>query len=273
MTLEEMKKVISKDPETRNIEVPEVDIYKVYQYLLERDQKGAKNGYEPVLMTDPYIEIIYRPTKEKAIEIKREKIRQHLKFYDSEVYIQDASLSRFEVFNDERQHAYEASLAFINEYRKDRYSKGIFFYGKNWTGKSYLLSAIAQALAEKNISVLFVYMPDLVRSIKQGMNEGNLEERINQLKQADVLMLDDVGGENMTPWFRDEILVPIMQYRLSAKLPVFMSSNYDFERLIDFLAVNKDEASLMKAARLIQRIKDLMTPIRLVKEQFKEKNT
>ncbi|MDR4969066.1 MAG: hypothetical protein RG740_05560, partial [Acholeplasmataceae bacterium] len=97
MTLEEMKKVISKDPETRNIEVPEVDIYKVYQYLLERDQKGAKNGYEPVLMTDPYIEIIYRPTKEKAIEIKREKIRQHLKFYDSEVYIQDASLSRFEV--------------------------------------------------------------------------------------------------------------------------------------------------------------------------------
>jgi len=272
MTLEEMKKAISKDPETKNLALLDVDIYKVYQYLLERDEQKENNGYRPVLRTDPYIEIVYRPTREKAMELRRLKIRQHLKFYDSEVYIQDARIASFEVYNDERLKAFEVASAFIAEYKKDHYVKGMFIYGKNATGKSYLLSAIAQELAEKNISVLFVYMPDLVRSIKQGMNEGNLEQRINSLKQADVLMIDDIGGENMTTWFRDEILVPIMQYRLSAKLPVFMSSNYDYARLIDFLAVTKDQANTMKAARLIQRIKDLMTEVKLSEVQFKEKS-
>ena len=272
MTLDEMKKVVSKDPETKNLHIHDVDVYKVFQYIVDRDQKNTRDGYETVLITDPYIEIVYRPTREKAIEIKHRKIREHLKFYDSEVYIQDASLSRFEVLNDERMKAHQAAKAFLDTYRKDRYAKGLYIYGKNATGKSYLLSAVAQELAQRNISVLFVYMPDLVRSIKHGMNEGNLEERINQLKQADVLMIDDIGGENMTPWFRDEILVPIMQYRLSAKLPVFMTSNYDFQRLVEFLSVNKDETSLMKAARLVQRIKDLTLPVKLIEEQFKPKN-
>jgi primosomal protein DnaI len=67
MTLEEMKKTISKDPETKGLTLLDVDIYKVYQYLLERDEHKDKNGYRPVLRTEPYIEIVYRPTREKAI--------------------------------------------------------------------------------------------------------------------------------------------------------------------------------------------------------------
>ena len=84
-------------------------------------------------------------------------------------------------------------------------------------------------------------------------------------------MMDDVGGENMTPWFRDEVLVPIVQYRLSAKLPVFMSSNYEYVGLVDVMTVNKDETNRVKAARLIQRIKDLMTYVRLSSEQYPER--
>jgi len=269
MTLDEMRQVVSKDPETQNLSLLDIDIYKVYQYLLDRDGHTVRGGYQPVLRTDPYIEIVYRPTKEKAEELRRDKIKEHLKFYDSELYIQDASLSRFEVSNEEREKAYKLALDFVNNFQKDRYNKGLYIYGKYATGKSYLLSAIAQELAEKNVSVLFVYMPDLVRSIRQGMNEGNLEQRINQLKQADVLMMDDIGGENMSPWFRDEILVPVMQYRLSAQLPVFMTSNFEYVQLVEALTVNKDEMNRVKAARLIQRLKDLMTYVKLTQDQYK----
>lgn len=271
MTLEEMRKVVLKDPETQHLNISDVDLYKVFVYLQDRDQKSINDGYRPVLKTDPYIEIVYEPTKEKELEIKKNKIRKHLKFYDSEIYIQDASLPRFEVFNDEREKAYRLAEEFIEQYRRDHYVKGLYIYGKYATGKSYLLSAIAQALAERNITVLFVYMPDLVRSIRQGMNEGNMEERINQLKQADILMMDDVGGENMTPWFRDEVLVPIVQYRLSAKLPVFMTSNYEYVGLVDVMTVTKDETNRVKAARLIQRIKDLMTYVKLTSDQYPER--
>ena len=153
-------------------------------------------------------------------------------------------------------------------YRRDHYEKGLFIYGKYATGKSYLLSAIAQALAEKNVTVLFVYMPDLTRSIKQGMNEGNLEERVNKLKQADVLMMDDFGGENMSTWFRDEIIVPVLQYRLSAKLPVFMSSNYSFVELATNLTLARDASDRSKAGRLIQRMQDLMVYVKLSEKKY-----
>jgi primosomal protein DnaI len=270
MTINEMRKEILKFDETKDLDILDVDVNKVYQYIVQKKEKPVVDGYEIVLKTDPYIEIIYRPTKEKAFELRKERIRKNLKFYDSEVYIQDASLKDFKCFNEEREHAFEKAQYFLDHYKKDRYEKGLFIYGRYGTGKSYLLSAIAQELALRNIAVLFVYVPDLIRSIRQGMNEGNLEERINKLKQADILMLDDFGGENMSSWFRDEIIVPVMQYRLSAKLPVFISSNFSLVQLLDALTLQKDETNRMKAGRLIQRFKDLMHYVKLSEEPYSE---
>jgi primosomal protein DnaI len=265
-----MRKEILKFDETKDLDILDVDVNKVYQYIVQKKEKPVVDGYEIVLKTDPYIEIIYRPTKEKAFELRKERIRKNLKFYDSEVYIQDATVKDFKCFNEEREHAVEKAQYFLDHYKKDRYEKGLFIYGRYGTGKSYLLSAIAQELALRNIAVLFVYVPDLIRSIRQGMNEGNLEERINKLKQADILMLDDFGGENMSSWFRDEIIVPVMQYRLSAKLPVFISSNFSLVQLLDALTLQKDETNRMKAGRLIQRFKDLMHYVKLSEEPYSE---
>jgi primosomal protein DnaI len=270
MTINEMRKEILKFDETKDLDILDVDVNKVYQYIVQKKEKPVVDGYEIVLKTDPYIEIIYRPTKEKAFELRKERIRKNLKFYDSEVYIQDATVKDFKCFNEEREHAVEKAQYFLDHYKKDRYEKGLFIYGRYGTGKSYLLSAIAQELALRNIAVLFVYVPDLIRSIRQGMNEGNLEERINKLKQADILMLDDFGGENMSSWFRDEIIVPVMQYRLSAKLPVFISSNFSLVQLLDALTLQKDETNRMKAGRLIQRFKDLMHYVKLSEEPYSE---
>ncbi len=268
MNINDMRAFIKKNPETKNLNLLDVDVNKVYNYLLQKKEKPVRDGYEIRLRTDPYIEVYYRPTKEKQRAEKRERIRDNLRFYDSEIYIQDASIAEFEVFNEERENALHAAESFLTLYKKDHFEKGLFIYGKYATGKSYLLSAIAQELAEKGIIVLFVYMPDLTRSIKQGMNEGNLEERVNKLKQADILMMDDFGGENMSTWFRDEIIVPVLQYRLSAKLPVFMSSNYSFVDLSTNLTLAKDASDRSKAGRLIQRMQDLMVYVRLSEKKY-----
>jgi primosomal protein DnaI len=269
MKLSEMRKTIAQFEETKHLQVNDVDVNKVYQYIVQKQEEPIKDGYEIMLKTDPYIEIYYRPTKEKSTEIRKRKMRQNLKFYDSEVYIQDASLSEFDCYNSERVKAFETAQHFLDNFTKEHFEQGMYIHGQYGTGKSYLLSAIAQDLAQRGITVLFVYMPDLTRSLKQGMNDGNLEERVNKLKQADVLMMDDFGGENVSTWFRDEILIPVLQYRLSAKLPVFMSSNYSHLQLLDILTLVKDESGRSKAGRLIQRLKDLMIYIKLTEIPFK----
>jgi primosomal protein DnaI len=269
MNLKEMRKEIARFEETKDLNINDVDVNKVYQYIVQKQENPIKDGYEIMLKSDPYIEIYYRPTKEKATEIKKSRMRHHLKFYDSEVYIQDATLSEFDCYNEERVKAFETAQYFLDHYRKNQYEQGMYIHGQYGTGKSYLLSAIAQELAQRGITVLFVYMPDLTRSLKQGMNEGNLEERVNKLKQADVLMMDDFGGENVSTWFRDEILIPVLQYRLSAKLPVFMTSNYSHLQLLDIMTLVKDESGRSKAGRLIQRLKDLMIYIKLTEMPFK----
>lgn len=269
MTTETMRKIVSEDFETKDLEISDVDLYVVYRYITLRNENYEKDGYRPKLITNPYIEMRMEPTEVKLRQIESDKIKEKLHFFDMTTYVQNASLALFEQKNDERKEAFKMSLEFLKNYSKDFAQKGMYLYGKYGTGKSYLMSAIAIELAKKNVSVLFVYMPDLVRNIKQGIQENNLEQRINQLKQVDVLMIDDIGGEHMTPWFRDEVLTPIIQYRLSTRLPIFMTSNLTFDALTQFLSNAGNQNDMVKAVRLIQRIRQMTNYVSLNETQYK----
>lgn len=270
MDFDKMKAVVKADYETKDLNINDSDVLKLYQYIEMRNNKTVIDGYIPQLKTDPYIEITYMPTKDRHTAILKEKLNRHMDFFDSEVFLQDVALADFDVFNDERRRALDLAYDFLANYKKDNFYKGLYIYGRYATGKTYLLSAIAQELAKKDINVLFVFMPDLVRSIKNGMTQGDLEERVNRLKQADVLMIDDIGGENFTAWFRDEIFLPIIQYRLSARLPIFLSSNLPMEDLVEELAVGRQDHDMTKAVRIIQRIRDLTTYVKLSEDRFKK---
>lgn len=271
MDFKKMKELVLKDKELKGIEVSDADIFKVYQYIEMRDNKVTVDGYIPRLKTEPYIEIIYIPTKEKQASDLKAKLQRHLDYFDSDIYLQDVSLANFELFNDERKNAFDKANEFLNKYNKETFFPGLYLYGKYATGKTYLLSGIANELAKRDINVLFVFMPDLVRSIKAGMTEGDLEQRVNRLKQADVLMIDDFGGEYLSAWFRDEVLLPIIQYRLAASLPIFISSNLDYRQLTNALALSTNDQDRTKAVRIIQRIMDLTTYVKLSDENYNDK--
>ena len=92
---------------------------------------------------------------------------------------------------------------------------------------------------------------------------GGNEEIINKCKHADVLMFDDIGGEGNSSFVRDEVLGPILQYRMFASKPTFMSSNYSVAELEQHLAEVKDSLNQVNASRVVERIKELMKEIRL----------
>lgn len=160
----------------------------------------------------------------------------------------------------ERTEIYSAIKAFYNNPID---SKGIYLHGKFGTGKTFILLTLAKELTKKNIKTIYCYYPDLVRHIKNSLGNNTLEPLVNQLKTIDVLMLDDVGGENNTAFIRDEVLGPILQYRMLGKMPTFMTSNMNIEMLRTHLRETKDDSDYLKSDRIIERITYMMKVIEL----------
>ena len=170
-----------------------------------------------------------------------------------------ASLDDFDFERSEnRQLIHNKMTTFITKFRNGEEVKGMYLHGKNNAGKTYCLSALATELMKHNIDVVIAYYPDLVREFKSRVSNNSLEEVVSKLKQVDVLMLDDIGGEGTSVWVRDEILGPILQYRLLDHKPTFFSSNYPITKLVsNHFAKFTREADNLNAARIGVRISEL----------------
>lgn len=171
------------------------------------------------------------------------------------------------ILSDKRKGIFDA----INAYKESDGSKGIYLYGSFGSGKTYLLLSLAKYLAtKKNKKVIFAYYPELVREAKSSIANNTLEQLIVKLKNIDVLMLDDFGGELNSSFIRDEFLGPILQYRMMAGLPVFMTSNYDIKSLTAHLSETKDESNIIKAQRIIERILYMMKVVQLTDGNYRK---
>ena len=92
---------------------------------------------------------------------------------------------------------------------------------------------------------------------KKSSFNTNYEERFDYIKKSPLLLLDDIGAENVTPWSRDEILSPILQYRMDENLPTFFTSNLTLDELEKNLATTSNGVDSLKARRIVERIKQL----------------
>ena len=182
-------------------------------------------------------------------------------------YIKNARLSDFATTNVVREKVYDYATKVLTS--KKLASTGLYIYGNFGTGKTYFLSALANEFAQKGIKTILVFMPDLSRNLKNSMAENLLESRVELLKNVDVLMLDDLGGEMVSNWLRDEIIAPVIQYRLMNDKPIYISSNLDYNLLRDHFASTKGEVDNIKSNRILERIKK-MTKCLIMEEEYKQ---
>src|SRR5690625_6714482 len=92
-----------------------------------------------------------------------------------------------------RRTAIRELLIFAEQAKTELPSKGLYFYGPVGVGKTYFLGALANELKELNISTMLIYMPEFVREIRDSCKDESVSEKVNYVKNADVLMNDDVG--------------------------------------------------------------------------------
>lgn len=170
----------------------------------------------------------------------------------------DATLETFDTNSESRKKIYAEIIKNVNQNSID---KGLYLYGNFSKGKTYTLAVIANEFAKKGIPSLLIYFPDLVLDLKNALGTPRFEELVNMLKDIDVLMLDDLGSENITPWVRDEILGPVINYRLMAHKALYISSNLNPNELIDHLSINGTD--MLKAKRISTRLAALAVNVNM----------
>lgn len=155
---------------------------------------------------------------------------------------------------------------YIENYFKNR-KKGLYLSGNFGSGKTYLIASLFNELAKKDVKSAIVYFPEFLRSLKASFNnseDSTYSDRFNYIKKIPLLLIDDIGAENLTSWGRDEVLGTILQYRMEEDLPTFFTSNLNINDLEVHLSITNSNADKIKARRIIERIKYLTTEMTLI---------
>lgn len=93
-------------------------------------------------------------------------------------------------------------------------------------GKTHLAAAIANDAVHRGIPTLFITVPDLLDSLRfaYGSQETTFEARFEEIRGADLLVMDDFGTQNATAWAQEK-LFQIINYRYINELPTVITTN------------------------------------------------
>ena len=152
---------------------------------------------------------------------------------------------------------------FIDHYNDEEKPRGLYLSGSFGSGKTYLIACLFNEMAKKGVRGILVYYPDLLRNLKASFGI-DFEEKYEEVRKAPLLLLDDIGAENNSSWARDEILGPILQYRMENNLPTFFTSNFTLDELEKALANTSSGVEKVKARRIIERVKQLTITLDLI---------
>lgn len=242
-------------------------ISKLYEYVKNKENiKNGKEiampGYSPDLIVSGHrIEVVYIPTPELQARQKKRELQSRVKSVNMPKSIRIAQIEDYD--QDKRQDVLEAALLFIANYESNNqiFHKGMYLEGNFGVGKTFLLAAIANKLAEKGFETTLVHFPSFAVEVKNSIGKNNTSDIVDEIKRAPILMLDDIGADQLSSWLRDDILGVILQYRMQEELPTFFSSNLSMQQLeTEYLTINnRGEAEPLKAKRLMERIRFLAT--------------
>lgn len=221
-------------------------------------------GYQPhLVLKNNYIDVNYEKCLEMRLLEERQKQSSLIKSLYMPKEILEADFNKLET-DYTRINAINLAADFIDSYEPGKKVKGLYLYGSFGVGKTYLLGAIANQLARKGIQSMLVYTPEFMREMKSSLHDQSINEKVQRVKQVQVLMFDDLGAESMSSWMRDDILGTILQYRMMENLPTFFTSNMNYTELQHHLSTTqRGEVEELKAGRIMERIKYLTIPVEM----------
>lgn len=191
----------------------------------------------------------------------------NLSFYSDSNTYEDNNLS----FRQIAQITLNAAKQFAEDIANNKKTKGLLLTGPVGSGKTFLAAAIANYLLSKNKQVLFVVVPDLldeIRSTYQKQNEDITDlELTESAREAEILILDDLGVHNYTDWTVNK-LYSIINYRANNDLPLIVTTNLDMLQLENCLG-DRTTSRILQLCQLHRLIVDVDIRYQLYVKQAK----
>jgi len=137
---------------------------------------------------------------------------------------------------------------------------GLLFHGKAGSGKTYLSFAIANALQKRGKAVMAISISKLLAIIKDSFDsrcEFGEASVLNAIKDAELLVLDDLGVEYKTAWVYEK-LYNIIDTRYRVNKPLIITTNYSLDALRENLATIDLKANARDPSeRIFSRITEM----------------
>lgn len=184
--------------------------------------------------------------KEKELAEEQELRKQKIESILGKSGIKKRYLSRtidsFSV-TAENKKSFEVATDYIKNFREYfTQGKGLYLEGPCGTGKTHLAIAIALAIINTGVPVICKTSIDILGDIKrcyERNSEVTEEEVLEVYKTVDLLIIDDLGKEQVTEW-SVPVLYSILNERYEALLPTIITTNYNTTALAEKLSAKGD---------------------------------
>ena len=146
--------------------------------------------------------------------------------FDLRYYEPDRQIKPGYSYRQAAEKALRAAKAFVAACQRKENTRGLLYEGKLGSGKTFLAAAIAKELVEWGLQARFIVVPEFLEQLRfsYSAQESNEPEIMSAAMTAPVLVLDDIGAHNATPWTVTKMYT-LLNYRLNSRLPCVITSN------------------------------------------------
>jgi DNA replication protein DnaC len=127
--------------------------------------------------------------------------------------------------------------------------------GASGCGKTHIAAAIVNRIIERGQPALFVVVPDLLDHLRSAYQPGAeiaYDNRFEIVRNAPILVLDDLGAQSPTPWAQEK-LFQLINHRFNAQLPTVVTTNLAPEQFDDRLRTRLTDAAIARVYTLETR--------------------
>lgn len=127
----------------------------------------------------------------------------------------------------------------------------LLLLGSYGVGKTHLAAAIANYAVGLAVPTFFLTVPDLLDWLRYayGSEESNFETRFEEIRNVRLLVMDDLGTQNATPW-AEEKLYQIFNYRYVNRLPTVITTNQSLDELEGRIQSRLRDPELVRVVRI-----------------------